>query len=73
MSRNKRVSIINNLLDPSIIEKILNTKIDNHKLLKFHEKEHQEEIQEISDLKELKTKSENEIYKALNSMSSNKQ
>jgi len=69
----KRVSVINNMLDPNFLERILNTKISNEKLLKLHEKEHREQVGDLNDLKDLKTKSEAEIYKALNSMVLNKQ
>ena len=69
----KRVSVINNMLDTNFLERILNTKISNEKLFKFSEKEHQEQVGELTDLKNLKTQSEAEIYKALNSMVTNEQ
>ena len=69
----KRVSVINNMLDPNFLERILNTKISNEKLFKFSEKEHREQVGDITDLKDLKTQSEAEVYKALNSMVINKQ
>ena len=69
----KRVSVINNMLDTNFLERILNTKISNEKLFKFSEKEHQEQVGELTDLKNLKTQSEAEIYKALNSMVINEQ
>jgi hypothetical protein len=73
MKNNKKQSIVNNMLDPNFLERILNSKIPNQVLKKFNEKEHREEIGELIDLKDLKTKSEAEIYKALNSMLLNKQ
>ena len=61
------------MLDTNFLERILNTKISNEKLFKFSEKEHQEQVGELTDLKNLKTQSEAEIYKALNSMVTNEQ
>lgn len=69
----KRVSIINNMLDSNFLERILNTKISNEKLLQLNEKENREQVIDLTDLKDLKNKSEAEIYKALNSMVLNKQ
>ena len=69
----KKQNTINNILDPNFLERILNKKISNKELKKFNEKEHREKIAELIDLKDLKTKSEAEIYKVLNSMFLNKQ
>ncbi len=60
-------------LDPKIKERILNTKIEKHVLKKFEEEEKTEEVSYISDLRDLKTKSEREVYETLNRMFKNRQ
>ena len=71
--KSTNINLLVSRLDSRIKDKILNYNIDPEKLKKFDETEKKETISELYDLKDLKNKTESEIYKALNLMFKNKQ
>jgi hypothetical protein len=65
-------SIINNL-NPDIKERILSTKISKETLDKFDEEEKRDKVAHLTDLRELPSKNETEVYNSLNRMFKNNQ
>ena len=72
MKRRSIGSIINNL-NPEIKERILSTKISKETLDKFDEEEKREKVAHLTDLRELTSKNETEVYNTLNRMFKNNQ
>jgi len=73
MKRRSIGSILVNNLDPGIKERILNLQICNKVLKKFDEEEKMEEVAYITDLRDLKTKTDTEVYNTINRMFKNNQ
>jgi len=71
--RRSTVSLLVSQLDNRIKDKILNMNVDKERLKKFDEIEKKEVVAELTDLRDLDNKSENEVLKTLNLMFKNKQ
>lgn len=72
----KRMSICSLLIsniDQNIKDRILNSKIGKESLSKFREKEKKETVRQLTDLRDIKSKSEGEVYDILNTMVKNDQ
>jgi hypothetical protein len=73
MKRRSTIGSIIHNLHPDIKERILNTKIKKETLEKFDEEEKREKVAHLSDLRELTSKNETEVYNTLNRMFKNNQ
>ena len=72
----KKMSICSLLLsnlDQNIKDRILNLKVAKESLSKFREKEKKETVRQLTDLRDIKSKSEGEVYDILNTMVKNNQ
>ena len=72
----KKMSICSLLLsnlDQNIKDRILNLKVAKDSLSKFREKEKKETVRQLTDLRDIKSKSEGEVYDILNTMVKNNQ
>ena len=66
-------SILVTNLDSKLKERLLNMPVHRDKLKKFDEDEKREILSALSDLRDLSTKTETEVYNTLNRMYKNKQ
>ncbi len=66
-------SMFINSLDAGLKERILDLQIDRAVLNKFDEEEKREDVSSLVDLRDLKCKTEAEVYNTLNRMFKNKQ
>jgi hypothetical protein len=74
MSRRRSTgSIFINNLDPGLKERILNLKISREVLTKFDEEEKKDDITYLTDLMDIRNKSEIEVYNTLNLLFKNQQ
>ena len=72
----KRTSLATSLIstfDKSLKDRILGTNISKEALNKFREKEKQDSVRSLTDLLDIKSKSESEVYEILNTMVKNSQ
>ena len=72
----KRMSLASSLIqkfDKSLKERILGANISKEALNKFREKEKKDSVKILTDLLDLKSKSESEVYEVLNTMVKNSQ
>ena len=73
---NKRTSLVTSLIqkfDRSLKDRILGTNVSREALNKFREKEKQDSVRSLTDLLDIKSKSESEVYEILNTMVKNSQ
>ena len=76
MKKGKRQSLCSSLIsnfNQDLRERILNTNISQKALNKFREKEKKNTVKALTDLLDLRTKSESEVYETLNTMVKNNQ
>ena len=73
MRRRSAGSILISNLNQDLKDRILNINVSKEVLKKFDEEEKREDILELSDLRDLKTRTETEVYDSLNRMYKNKQ
>ena len=66
-------SLLLSNLDQNIKDRILNLKVAKESLSKFREKEKKETVRQLTDLRDIKSKSEGEVYDILNTMVKNNQ
>ena len=59
--------------DRSLKDRILGTNVSREALNKFREKEKQDSVRSLTDLLDIKSKSESEVYEILNTMVKNSQ
>ena len=71
--RRSTCSVLISNLDPSIKDRILNLPISKEHLKKFEEEEKRDNVKELTDLRDITSKSESEVYSTLNFMCKNKQ
>ena len=72
----KRVSLATSLIqnfDKSLKERILGANISKEALNRFREKEKKDSVKILTDLQDLKSKSESQVYEVLNTMVKNSQ
>ena len=72
----KRVSLATSLIqkfDKNLKDRILGANISKEALNKFREKEKKESVKILTDLQDLKSKSESQVYEVLNTMVKNSQ
>ena len=72
----KRVSLATSLIqkfDKDLKDRILGANISKEALNKFREKEKKNSVKVLTDLQDLKSKSESEVYEVLNTMVKNSQ
>jgi hypothetical protein len=68
LKRRSTGSIYISNLDPKIKERILNLQISNEELKKFDKEEKKESVINLTDLRELPSHTENEVYTTLNAL-----
>ena len=72
----KRMSLASSLIqkfDKNLKDRILGANVSKEALNKFREKEKKESVKILTDLLDLKSKSESEVYDVLNTMVKNSQ
>ena len=72
----KRMSLATSLIkkfDKNLKDRIMGANISKEALNKFREKEKKESVRILTDLRDLKSKSESQVYEVLNTMVKNSQ
>ena len=72
----KRMSLATSLIkkfDKNLKDRIIGANISKEALNKFREKEKKESVRILTDLRDLKSKSESQVYEVLNTMVKNSQ
>ena len=72
----QRLSLASSLIqkfDKNLRERILGANVSKEALNKFREKQKQDSVKQLTDLLDLRSKSESEVYEVLNTMVKNSQ